>query len=144
MDGVFEGIRVMVPIIFLVTEGFRDLIKHQISMASVIITGGVGLILWILHRENAVGILGGILIGLILMLLAKFTEEKIGYGDGWVFVVTGIYIGFRANLYLLFLSLFFSAIISMILLICKKAKRKTELPFVPFMVPAYLLLLVIR
>lgn len=145
MIGVLEVIRIILLGIFLVMEGVRDLIKRRISMVSVIIAGSVGGILRIpMLKDDWASMLGGILIGIIIMLLAKCTKEKIGYGDGWVLVVTGIYLGFRANMYLLFLSLFFSCFISIILLVCKKAVRQTELPFVTFMVPGYLLLLTIQ
>ena len=143
MAGIFEILKIIILGIFLIAEGVRDLKKHRISMLSVMIAGVIGFILCALFiKDNIMSVLGGILIGVVMLLLAKFTEEKIGYGDGWVFMVTGIYLGLRANLYLLFVSLFLSAVVSMILLICKKAEYKTELPFVPFVLPGYLFLMV--
>ena len=129
---------------FLLIEGIRDLQKHKVSMITVMIVGILGVIFQFgIIQENGLKIIGGILIGIVLLLLAKMTREKIGYGDGWIFVVTGIYMGFRNNMYLLLLSLFLASLVSICLLVFKKVNKKTELPFVSFVLPGYLLLFVI-
>lgn len=145
MIGMLEIIRIIALVIFLFLEGIRDLRKRKISMITVMVVGAIGIILRLGNiRENELEILGGILIGVILLLLAKLTREKIGYGDGWILVVTGVYLGFYGNMYLLLLSLFLASLVSIFLLAVKKANGKTELPFVSFMLPSYLLLLVIK
>lgn len=144
MIGMLEIIKIIVMGVFLLIEGIRDLEKHKVSMITVVIAGVIGVILQFgIIQENGLEILGGILIGVVLLLLAKITREKIGYGDGWIFVVTGIYLGFHSNMYLLLLSLFLASLVSICLLVFKKVNRKTELPFVSFILPGYLLLFVI-
>lgn len=144
MIGMLEIIKIVVLGVFLLIEGIRDLQKHKVSMITVMIAGILGVIFQFgIIQENGLKIIGGILIGIVLLLLAKMTREKIGYGDGWIFVVTGIYLGFRGNIYLLLISLFLASLVSIYLLVFKKANRKTELPFVSFLLPSYLLLFVI-
>ena len=144
MIGMLEIIKIVVLGVFLLIEGIRDLQKHKVSMITVMIAGILGVIFQFgIIQENGLKIIGGILIGIVLLSLAKITREKIGYGDGWIFVVTGIYMGFRNNMYLLLLSLFLASLVSICLLVFKKVNKKTELPFVPFILPGYLLLLVI-
>lgn len=144
MIGMLEIIKIVVLGVFLLIEGIRDLQKHKVSMITVMIAGILGVIFqFVIIQENGLKIIGGILIGIVLLLLAKMTREKIGYGDGWIFVVTGIYLGFHSNMYLLLLSLFLASLVSICLLVFKKVNKKTELPFVPFILPGYLLLLVI-
>lgn len=144
MIGMLEIIKIVVLGVFLLIEGIRDLQKHKVSMITVMIAGILGVIFQFgIIQENGLKIIGGILIGIVLLLLAKMTREKIGYGDGWIFVVTGIYLGFHSNMYLLLLSLFLASLVSICLLVFKKVNKKTELPFVPFILPGYLLLLVI-
>ena len=144
MIGMLEIIKIVVLGVFLLIEGIRDLQKHKVSMITVMIAGILGVIFQFgIIQENGLKIIGGIFIGIVLLLLAKMTREKIGYGDGWIFVVTGIYMGFRNNMYLLLLSLFLASLVSICLLVFKKVNKKTELPFVPFILPGYLLLLVI-
>lgn len=144
MIGMLEIIKIVVLGVFLLIEGIRDLQKHKVSMITVMIAGILGVIFQFgIIQENGLKIIGGILIGIVLLLLAKMTREKIGYGDGWIFVVTGIYMGFRNNMYLLLLSLFWASLVSICLLVFKKVNKKTELPFVSFVLPGYLLLFVI-
>ena len=144
MIGMLEIIKIIVLEVFLLIEGIRDLQKHKVSMITVMIAGILGVIFQFgIIQENGLKIIGGILIGIVLLLLAKMTREKIGYGDGWIFVVTGIYMGFRNNMYLLLLSLFLASLVSICLLVFKKVNKKTELPFVSFVLPGYLLLFVI-
>lgn len=144
MIGMLEIIKIVVLGVFLFLEGIRDLRKHKVSMIMVVVVGIIGGVLQINSiRENGMGILSGIFVGIILLLLAKITREKIGYGDGWIFVVTGVYLGFRDNIYLLLLALFLASLVSIFLLAIKKVNGKTELPFVSFMLPSYLLLFAI-
>jgi len=144
MIGMLEIIKIVVLGVFLLIEGIRDLQKHKVSMITVMIAGILGVIFQFgIIQENGLKIIGGILIGIVLLSLAKITREKIGYGDGWIFVVTGIYLGFHSNMYLLLLSLFLASLVSICLLVFKKVNKKTELPFVSFILPGYLLLLVI-
>ncbi len=128
----------------ILVEGIRDLYKRKISMVSILLFGIFGIMIQLPHiKENWPGIVGGIFIGVIIYGLSKLTKGKIGEGDGWILMVTGIFLGFRNNIMLLLLSLWVAAAVSIFLLLLKKAKRKTELPFVCFMIPGYILLLII-
>ena len=144
MIGILEIIKIIVLGEFLLIEGYRDLRQRNISMMAVWIVGVLGAILQFEGiKENGIEIAGGMIIGALILLLAKLTDEKIGYGDGWVLMISGLYLGFRYNMYLLLISLMLASFISIILLLTKKADKKTELPFVSFMLPGYLLLLAI-
>lgn len=80
-----------------------------------------------------------ILPGLILLLLGKATGESIGYGDGYLFIIVGIYIGFIRTAGVLITALFLITIVSIFLLITRKANRGTELPFIPVVLISYFL-----
>ena len=137
-----EIINVFLPGIFLLVEGIRDIKKKQISMISVGSFAGIGLVLRMVFNLNSwYQSIAGAGIGLFLLLVAKITKEKIGYGDGWVILVTGIYLGFRYNLFLLTVSLFISALVSIVLLSFKKVNRKSTMPFVAFIFVGYCIML---
>jgi leader peptidase (prepilin peptidase)/N-methyltransferase len=51
--------------------------------------------------------------------------------------MTGVTLGFFGNIELLTLSLFFSAIVSVFLLVFRKVGKKKRIPFVPFTAIAY-------
>lgn len=137
-----EIINVFLPGIFLLIEGIRDIKTRQISMISVGSFAGIGLILRIVYDPDSwYQPIAGAGIGFFLLLIAKMTKEKIGYGDGWIILVTGIYLGFRYNLFLLTVSLFISALASVILLSFKKVNRKSTMPFVAFIFVGYCIML---
>ncbi len=76
--------------------------------------------------------LGGLMLGIVLLLLSVITKEKIGKGDAYLIMVLGGYLGIsRISLVLLY-ALTLCAILSGLLLICKKVKREYRVAFVPF------------
>ena len=82
-------------------------------------------------------LLGGIAVGVLLLLFAVLSKGAVGKGDGLLLCVTGIYLGFEKNLALLLGALLLSGFFSALLLAARKAGRKTELPFAPFLLAAY-------
>ncbi len=143
---MLELIRIIITGVFIVIEGIRDLRQRKISMGMVTFYGALAIFIQAVNiKEQWFSILGGILVGVFLLLLSKITRGKIGEGDAWILIVTGISLGFRNNLILLLLSLWVASVVSIFLLLFQKVKRKTEMPFVFFMIPGYIwLLLIVR
>ena len=81
--------------------------------------------------------LAGISIGVLLVGAAFVSRQKVGYGDGLVFAVCGLYLGFWENFSLLFLSLVLCALGGLVLMALGKVKKGQALPFVPFVMCAY-------
>lgn len=131
--------------LFLLIEGMRDFKYKKISMRSVIIFAVLGVMMqWFLDSEPWKNLAGGILIGAGLWLLAWATREKIGYGDAYVVAVIGVYLGWKESLCLLLISLMFTSAFAIILLIAQKVKKKSELPFVPFLFGGFIMLLLLN
>lgn len=89
--------------------------------------------------------LGGAAIGAALLAAAKGTGSGIGTGDGLLFLVTGIYVGFWENLLLLCGSLLLCSGWGLARMFCRgigwdRVKKET-VPFLPFVVPVGLWLL---
>ncbi len=85
--------------------------------------------------ELAVGLVPGALV----LLLAIVTKESIGIGDGLMLCVLGMFCGWRQCLAVFGMALVLSAVLAMVLLVCRRAGRKTELPFLPSLFGGYLL-----
>ena len=71
--------------------------------------------------------------GIIIYIVAFLTKEKIGKGDALSLIFIGMAAGIETVLSALFVSLSVTALLSGILLILKKVKRDTKLPFLPFL-----------
>jgi leader peptidase (prepilin peptidase)/N-methyltransferase len=107
------------------------------------IAGVSGIILGMAAQPaNWVDRMEGAAIGLVLILLALVSGQVLGVGDGVVFVITGIFMGFWGNVELFLVSLWLAGILALFLLIVKKKGRKYQIPFVPFILGAYVLMLV--
>lgn len=129
-------------LIFLGTAAYYDIRYRRIPMKFIIAALAAALMMMLcLHHEAVAGYVGGAAIGVFLLLLGKLTAEGIGYGDGLAFTVTGLLLGMRKNMMLLCISLVLSAFYSVFLMICKKGNRKTEIPFLPFMLSGCIVLL---
>lgn len=121
----------------------EDIRKRHISVPLLILFGliGTGLQIW-RGDSSAVDVLLGVTVGGVLVLLGFLTRESIGLGDGYLFVVTGIFLGGAANVELLFISLLYAALFSLGVLIFRKGKRNQEIPFIPFVFLGYLTIIV--
>ncbi len=84
-------------------------------------------------------LLAGLIPGIGLLLTAFFTKESIGTGDGLTLCVLGLFCGMQRALAILGMALVISAVLAMVLLVLKRAGRKTELPFLPCLCTGYLL-----
>ena len=80
----------------------------------------------------------GALPGVFLVLVAVLTR-KAGVADGVVLMEIGICLGYRITLLLLCISLMLMSLLCVPLLLMRRVKRKTELPYLPFLTGALLL-----
>ncbi len=119
-----------------------DVKKKELPISLLGTSGAAGLLLCLLTKELSLsGMLGGMCIGGILCVCALVSRDNIGLGDGFLFVVTGIYLGLWGNLVLLFLAVISCAAAGGILVLLKKCTRKQTLPFAPFVLAADVALL---
>ena len=85
----------------------------------------------------------GVLPGAFLLLLAYAGKQAIGYGDGLLFLATGLYLGWHKNLLLLLYALLAAAVFSMILMTARRKKKEDEIPFLPFVLSGYVFMLLV-
>lgn len=78
--------------------------------------------------------------GLIFLFMAKVSKDKIGVGDGWLFLIIAGWCGLEATWGIWYGSLFLSAFFSIAMVVLKKYKMQSQLPFIPFVWVAHLLL----
>lgn len=91
------------------------------------------------HLEGIPGVwAGGIAIGVFFLLVSRLTGEGIGYGDSWLILILGIFLGVWRLLALLGIAFLLAAVASMWLLVRKKWSRKEAIPLVPFLLVGYL------
>ena len=119
----------------------QDVRKKQISIwiAVAFAVGGIALYIW-KNPFTLQELSGGMALGGILLVLAFLTRESIGMGDGLLLVVTGLYLGFWENLWLILGALGLASLASLVLVVVHKKGRTYEMPFVPFMLISYVVM----
>lgn len=121
----------------------EDIRRKQIRLNPVLFFGILGIFFHMLWRVQSIeNILLGMSVGVALLFLSVLTGGKIGAGDAVLLIVTGIYLGLKQNLELFFYGLLLCSMWALGLLILRKKNRKDSVPFVPFLLAAYMGMLV--
>jgi leader peptidase (prepilin peptidase) / N-methyltransferase len=124
--------------------GVQDLRKRKILlwviMAGVVLTG---ICLPFCHTVTIMDRIGGAAIGATVAIISIVTAGKIGMGDALLLCLTGLGLGFWGNIELFAFALLLASIISIALLILRLADRKKSIPFVPFILASYLILIMV-
>lgn len=81
--------------------------------------------------------LGGVAFGGILLLFAFFSKEAIGLADGILLCVCGAAFGLYETVTSGFFAALYAGGYAAILLVRKKAGRKSRIPFLPFLLLGY-------
>lgn len=83
--------------------------------------------------------LWGVLPGAGILALSLMLKGSIGKGDGYLLCISGLALGLKQNLSILFYALFLAGGTAAVLLGLGKVKRDTKLPFVPFLLGGFVL-----
>lgn len=134
------GIKIIVGcMIFLCAIG--DIKKKKVWIPVIVIGGILSfLLLFVQGKAGWIECLGGGAVGGALLLFSKITGEQIGLGDGVLFCVTGLVLGFWQNISLLLWSLFLTSVMAGFLLVVKKCEKQRKIPFIPFVFAGYMIL----
>lgn len=124
-----------------VLAGFSvyDLKTRKVPLTAVAAAGVAALVYRLCVKTGILELAAGLVPGLLLLLLAYVTKESIGTGDGLLLCVVGVFCGLTGTLAVLGTALVLAAGVAAVLLISKRAGRKTELPFLPCLCAGYLL-----
>lgn len=92
--------------------------------------------------KGLIGIGLGMLPGVFLIILS-FATKKVGPADGILMCCIGMFENYLSCVVIFCAASFIMAIISILLLVIKKVKRNSQLPFIPFIALAYVLKIVV-
>ncbi len=122
--------------IFIVSS-IEDIRKKEVLLWEIVACAGVSLAegMMDLHSgslslwEPALSLIPG----LVMLILSVVTRQGIGPGDGLLVLAAGPALGLSGTITSLAAAFCISGLFSGILLLTKKAGKKTKIPFVPFM-----------
>lgn len=122
-----------------------DLKNKMIPLDIIICFGAFSLLLLPLNPNIPVGwtVVATLVTLGTLYVVHRLTHGGIGLGDVWVIGISILILGWQNGLTLLVAALICSGLLSIFLLIIGKVNRKAEIPFIPFMFGAFIVLTLI-
>lgn len=78
-------------------------------------------------------VVSSVMPGVMFWMLSFITGERVGYGDGWMLIMVGLFMGLWKSFLILMVGLILSSLVVLILLVLGKASRNDQLPFAPFL-----------
>ena len=130
-----------VMILFLAILAYQDIRTGMMNVIVIGICGASGLAVRLISGSGLKDILPGTAVGLAVLILAYVSRQAVGYGDGLVLTASGLYLGLTDNIILLLVSMILCAVTSVILIISGIKKTKDRIPFAPFMLAGYVLMI---
>lgn len=124
--------------ILLILGSILD-IKYKALPSWFLITGGIFAVIgaFVLKPVNLWEMAGGLLLGGLLFVVSLLTRGALGKGDGIFIGIIGLNLGFSIVLSIFMGALLLSAILAILLIVIKKANKKTAFPFLPFLGISY-------
>lgn len=124
-------LKMLIMVAVLVVVTFIDIdyqIIPNIIIAPLILIGVA------FGYQDMAGSLIGLLAGFcIIAIVVIASRGGMGWGDAKLLAMIGAFLGWHATIYSLFVGSFFGGIVGIMLMLTKKADRKTAIPFGPFL-----------
>lgn len=125
-------------LVFLIISSVSDMKYKKIPLWLIVVFVVLGVMLAIFSPLHSFGnLMAGVLVGVSLIVVSFITAGQIGMGDGLLFMVLGIFCG-SSNIALLICAMLLCAAVAGVLFVTKQVKRNDRLPFVPFVLCAYI------
>lgn len=137
--------RSMVLLVGLTFSGVEDLRNREVHSLPVLLMGVVGALLSFLGGDwKDWTVVLRFCPGTFALLFAWVTGECIGYGDAWVLLGLGCFLSLAEIVNLCMVAVTLAGLVAAFLLLVKQRGRKTQIPFVPFLLLGYMVLLLLQ
>lgn len=141
---VVMTIRSVILLVGLAGLGVEDLRKKQVSSLPILVLAAAGCVLSVISGDwDSWKVLIRFLPGGMAFLLAWLTRESIGYGDAWILLCMGCFLTETQMMSLCMIALTLSGLFALYLMLVRRKSRKTQIPFVPFLLAGYGIILLI-
>lgn len=118
---------------------YRDWRTKQISCLALVAMSILVLVLRIVLVEDTVwSTLGGMAVGAVFFLISKCSEESVGYGDCFLILLLGIFLGGKALIEVVLTATLLTSLFSIGVCMIRGWKKKYTIPFAPFLALAYI------
>lgn len=119
--------------ILLGIQGYFDIKNKEIPLWITVAGGMAGLLISVCRERLLVDIFWALLPGVVFLILGKITREAVGYGDGMLVGVLGLFYSLEEIFSLCFIAFLFTGTTALILLVILHKKGSYQIPFIPFL-----------
>ena len=112
-----------------------DINKKELP-GKMLVGGVIAAFIYGIWNDRGAGLLLGCIPGVLLLLMGFLTKEKVGYGDGIMVLVLGLWLKWPESVLVYFIAQFGVLFWAVALLWLKKAPRELKIPFAPFLTAA--------
>ena len=124
----------------LAVNSWLDIRSRKVSMLVVYLMLGSGLVIHLVEKDLfSVNLVLALIPGLACLLLSAWTREAIGFGDSWMILGMGGLLYPEQLMTVGITALFGAAVTGLLLMSLFRKSGRYELPFVPFLFGAYIL-----
>ncbi len=88
--------------------------------------------------QYALGLMIAFIPGILMILLARISNEQIGYGDGIIVLLIGLFLNIHILLGIVLCAIFLAGLMGVILFIFRNRIKTKGIPFLPFIFVSYL------
>ena len=115
------------------TAIFRDIMQRRISIYLLAVGSLLSVLLRIVLEAPLKEGIAGCIPGMIFLICGYISRRAIGYGDGWMFMITGMCIGIREIILVLSICLVLIAVYGLFAIVIRKKSRKTAVAVMPWL-----------
>lgn len=128
--------------IYIAILSLEDILKKSVPVA--LLAAGVlyipaGLIAEGAESFSFLDNILGLIPGAVLLIISFVSRGQIGIGDGCLVMMLGASLGIETVIRILTAALLLITVFSGVMLAMRKLKRKSTLPFIPFLFAGYIL-----
>jgi len=129
-----------IVLLMLVACSRQDILHRRILVKWLVYFAIAGGFCWIiLIKQPITMLILAIIPGFVMLFFSFVSRGSIGQGDGILLMILGLYLGTAATVRIIVYSVFLSAFYALYLYFGKNKGKDYEMPFVPFLLAAFLL-----
>lgn len=132
------GLSIVLGILSIIDWKRKYFTKRELYIVAVVV-----LICSTVTEVSGWNRIAGSCLGIVLVVFSILSSEQLGKGDAFLLLICGCAAGIYHMTALLTITFGITSMIGSFLLWCKKIKKTTRIPFVPFLFVAQLILCIV-
>ena len=117
----------------LLMQAVWDFRTKELPLWITIVLGSCGLIYSLYIKREGWDMIFALLPGLFCLVIGYITRQSVGYGDGILIGVLGLFYTWKEIFEICSIAIMVAGFVGLILLVIFKKNGKYEIPFIPFL-----------